>query len=541
MLSYKVAEKLFYIALIMTTKYTITIPILLAFLSLSLVFGALPANAQSAPSISGEAANVTGSHNATLSVFVNTNGSITSLEFKYWTGTVFKSKYYFGVSGSSRIEVGLINLFEGTTYSYQVFAKNSFGSVTGNTNTFITYGSNGSGNFGDTNNTNSTSGSGNSNSTSQGFPIVATNGPVSVSTTSAVINGTINPNGSLTNFWFEFGTAQSLGQMTTTQSIGNSNSGLLVTGNLSGLENGRTYYYRVTAQNAYGINRGEIRNFITGSGQNSSSTSSGSGGQVLGAVSGTGNGSGSQTSAGTTKTNTAKTTSSLGSTQTNSRPSFISLEYSLADNGALVVVADDIKPKPGEEFSHTVVYKNDGTASFNESTLKVIVPVEAEYISASVEPVRISGNVVELNLGHISPGSNGSIVIVSKVKETTKSGANMIFTSVLGYKDRLGTQLATTSYLTIMVGDLDSSSSASLLGFLSGSATIWLVVLGLIVMISLAVYKLISIRKNGKSDEEDIFGLSNIPPTFEKVDVSMRRPNFVGAPMGKPDVFRPIK
>ena len=72
MLSYKVAEKLFYIALIMTTKYTITIPILLAFLSLSLVFGALPANAQSAPSISGEAANVTGSHNATLSVFVNT-------------------------------------------------------------------------------------------------------------------------------------------------------------------------------------------------------------------------------------------------------------------------------------------------------------------------------------------------------------------------------------------------------------------------------------------------------------------------------------
>src|SRR3989344_864640 len=539
MLSYKVAEKLFYIALIMTTKYTITIPILLAFLSLSLVFGALPANAQSAPSISGEAANVTGSHNATLSVFVNTNGSITSLEFKYWTGTVFKSKYYFGVSGSSRIEVGLINLFEGTTYSYQVFAKNSFGSVTGNTNTFITYGSNGSGNFGDTNNTNSTSGSGNSNSTSQGFPIVATNGPVSVSTTSAVINGTINPNGSLTNFWFEFGTAQSLGQMTTTQSIGNSNSGLLVTGNLSGLENGRTYYYRVTAQNAYGINRGEIRNFITGSGQNSSSTSSGSGGQVLGAVSGTGNGSGSQTSAGTTKTNTAKTTSSLGSTQTNSRPSFISLEYSLADNGALVVVADDIKPKPGEEFSHTVVYKNDGTASFNESTLKVIVPVEAEYISASVEPIRISGNVVEFNLGHISPGSKGSIIIVSKVKGTTKSGANMIFTSVLGYKDRLGTQLATTSYLTIMVGDLDSSSSASLLGFLSGSATIWLVVLGLIVMISLAVYKLISIRKNGKSDEEDIFGLSNIPPTFEKFDVSMRRPNFVGAPMGKPDVFRP--
>ena len=131
MVSYKVAEKLFYITLTMFIKYTILTPILLAFLSLSLVFGALPAHAQGAPSLSGESANVAGSRNATLSVFVNSNGGTTELHFKYWTGSIFKEKIYFGVSGTSRVEVGLINLLEGTTYSYQVFARNSYGSTTG--------------------------------------------------------------------------------------------------------------------------------------------------------------------------------------------------------------------------------------------------------------------------------------------------------------------------------------------------------------------------------------------------------------------------
>lgn len=507
-------------------------------LSIALLASSLgfTANAASAPTLGDQSATVTGSHNASLSIFVNPNGGSTVLHFQYWTGSNFKERLYMGVTGTSsvRIEVGLINLLEGSNYSYKVVAENSYGTVTGSTGTFTTMGgqssagstSSTSNNNSSNNNSNNTSNSSTyNNSGTAGLPSVTTNGPVSVSASSAVINGSVNSNGNATNFWFELGTTTSLGQTTTTQYVGNDYSWQLVTGNLSNLQNNTTYYYRVAAQNNYGINRGEIRSFITGQ---TSGTGTGTGqssnGQVLGAVSGSGTGSSSsssKTSSGTSGTSTATKSGSTTKTAAGSRPSFISLEYSLDANGALVSVASNLKPKPGEEFSYTIISKNDTQYSFNEATLKVILPTEVDYINSNADPLRISGTMIEFDLGTIAPMSQTATVITVKVKETAKPGTSMIFTSVLGYKDRTGTQLATTSYLTVKVGQDGSGislSAFSLGSLVSSTGVLVLIALVFLSLMALLTYKLLKMR-NGKSknkkSEEDIF--TEVPPTFEPV------------------------
>jgi len=289
-----------------------------------------------------------------------------------------------------------------------------------------------------------------------------------------------------------------------------------VTGNITGLSLNTTYYYRVAAQNNFGTDFGDTLSFTTSSSGTGTGTVSGTGSttnQAHGSVLGVATTSGSGSTSGTTGTKASDTK--------NTRPSFISLEYSLNNGGALVVTSDDLKANPGDEFSYTVVYKNDTPYPYNEAVLKVIIPVEASYLNADREPTKISANTVEFSLGNIQPASQGTITIVSKVKETTKSGANLIFTSVLGYKDRFGVQLATTSYLTVRVGQggQGTSLSAFSLGSLIGSTGIFiLVIFAVIVLVAIFIYKLIKIRngKNGKKDSDDLANF-DIPSTFEPI------------------------
>lgn len=502
------------------------------------------ANAQTAPSVTTGGAAFIAPRNVYLNATVNPNGSYTNIWFQIDTvqPPTGVRGYQGAGSGTSAINLraGIINLRLDTTYYYRAVGQNSTGLVYGEIRSFRTGpdGSaiSGTGTSGNNTSSGSTSGStftansnyyssysgssGNSSGASLA-PSVTTNGPVSVSANSAAINGSVNPNNAYTTYWFEFGLSQVFGQKTSIESAGAGNIWQLVTSNLSGLETGKTYYYRIVAQNIQGISLGEVKSFTTGANQTSqvvAQTNQNSGGQVLGLATTSGNGS-----RVTTVSRTA--TPSRPQTQSNPRPSFISLEYSLADNGALVFVANDAKPKQGEEFTYTVVYKNDSQYSFNEANLKIIIPSEADYLGADIEPNRISGSVVEFELDNIAPGGRGTVSVTVKIKETVKTGVSIIFTSVLGYKDRFGTQLATTSYLTVRAGEAGSSEASSpLLGSLGNiSGILWLAVIGLIVLIGLLAFWLVKIRngKNKKAEEKDIFGMGVVPPTFQPVDKSI--------------------
>ena len=168
-----------------------------------------------------------------------------------------------------------------------------------------------------------------------------------------------------------------------------------------------------------------------------------------------------------------------------SRPSFISLEYSLEKSDALVVVSDNLTPKPGEEFSYSITYKNENPSMFKNASLKIILPSEVEYAYANREVSKVSGNTIEVVLGDIDPDDSGTVVITVLVKDDAQAGFNMVFTAVLRYSDSHETQLATTSYLTARVGQIQDNLSAFSIGSLLGAiSTIWLVAFGLLVLMS---------------------------------------------------------
>ncbi|HXT14923.1 MAG TPA: Ig-like domain-containing protein [Gemmatimonadaceae bacterium] len=94
-------------------------------------------------------------------------------------------------------------------------------------------------------------------------PTATTNDATSVSTTSATLQGTVNPNGSTSTVWFEWGTSTT--SLTATGT--GTNPATTVTNwteNLTNLQPSTTYTYRIVAQNAGGITRGAFKTFTTG-------------------------------------------------------------------------------------------------------------------------------------------------------------------------------------------------------------------------------------------------------------------------------------
>jgi phosphodiesterase/alkaline phosphatase D-like protein len=91
-----------------------------------------------------------------------------------------------------------------------------------------------------------------------------TNPATSVTSTSATLNGTINPNGLSTTVQFDYGTTTSYGNsVTASQSPVTGSSNVSVTANLSGLTSNTLYHYRVEATNTTGTTYGPDSTFTT--------------------------------------------------------------------------------------------------------------------------------------------------------------------------------------------------------------------------------------------------------------------------------------
>lgn len=79
----------------------------------------------------------------------------------------------------------------------------------------------------------------------------ATTGPATgVTQTTATLNGTVNPNGSTTNYQFQYGTTTSYGRTSSTASAGGGTAPVAAARNVSALAPGTLYHYRILATNA---------------------------------------------------------------------------------------------------------------------------------------------------------------------------------------------------------------------------------------------------------------------------------------------------
>ena len=92
--------------------------------------------------------------------------------------------------------------------------------------------------------------------------VVSTNSATNVTSSSATLNGTVNPNGLTTSVHFEYGLTTSYGFTTTSHNYSGGTT-QNVSANISGLSPNTTYHFRLVATNSGGTRYGGDRTFST--------------------------------------------------------------------------------------------------------------------------------------------------------------------------------------------------------------------------------------------------------------------------------------
>jgi hypothetical protein len=176
---------------------------------------------------------------ATATGTVNPNGQATTWYVEYGTSTSYGTKTANVSAGSgtanTAVSASLTGLTAGTTYHYRVVATNASGTARGSDGIFTT----------------------------SAGPIAVTGSATNVTTTSATLNGTVDPNGRATTWYFEYGTSTSYGSKTAEKSAGSGTSTAGVAAPASALTRGRLYHYRLVATSDAGTSRGPDETFST--------------------------------------------------------------------------------------------------------------------------------------------------------------------------------------------------------------------------------------------------------------------------------------
>ncbi|MFA7201528.1 MAG: fibronectin type III domain-containing protein [Candidatus Paceibacterota bacterium] len=208
------------------------------------------------PSVSTQAASATSISGAQLHGQINANNLATTYWFEYGTDQTLGSRTAVQGAGTGSqtndVSTSISGLSANTTYYFRAVAQNSKGRTYGNVMSFIT-----------------TTGGGDTTTA----PIAQTIAADTITSTSARLNGSVNPGSLTTTYWFEYGTDQTLGSRSATQST-NGSVVQAISGSISGLVANTTYYFRAVAQNSKGTSYGSILNFSTtnGNGGNSKPT-----------------------------------------------------------------------------------------------------------------------------------------------------------------------------------------------------------------------------------------------------------------------------
>jgi hypothetical protein len=133
------------------------------------------------------------------------------------------------------VSADLSGLSSGTTYHYRIVATNGAGTDRGADAVFTT----------------------------SVPPVAATGGASSIGPTNATLNGTVDPNGRDTTYYFEYGTTSSYGTKTSSKGAGSSTSPQSESASITGLQAGRTYHFRLVASSDAGTSTGKDATFVT--------------------------------------------------------------------------------------------------------------------------------------------------------------------------------------------------------------------------------------------------------------------------------------
>jgi hypothetical protein len=191
----------------------------------------------SAPSASTGSVDQTTNTATVLTGSVNPAGADTTYDFQYGTSPNYGATTPSTNAGSGTSDVGitvsLSSLTPGATYHYRLVAKNSLGTDYGQDATFTT----------------------------NAAPVATTGSATALSATSESLAGTVNPNGTDTTYYFEWGTSAALGNKTVVTDSGAGASTASVTSTITGLKPGTTYDFALVATSALGTSTGTTTTF----------------------------------------------------------------------------------------------------------------------------------------------------------------------------------------------------------------------------------------------------------------------------------------
>ena len=187
--------------------------------------------------ITNPATNVA-SFSATLNGSVDPHGLTTNVHFQYGTTTSYGlTTAIQSKTGNAyqNVAANISGLTASTTYHFRIVATNSAGTRYGADRTFTTL-------------------------SATGPPVVITNPATNVTSSSATLNGSVDPHGLTTNVHFQYGTTTSYGHTTANQTkTGNAYQN--VAANISGLSASTTYHFRIVGTNTSGTTYGSDRTF----------------------------------------------------------------------------------------------------------------------------------------------------------------------------------------------------------------------------------------------------------------------------------------
>ena len=208
---------------------------------------ALAAGATPAPPTvaTAPATNVSGS-GATLNGSVNPNGQQTNYAFQWGptAGYGHETPLTSAGSGSSSgsVSAALSGLASGSTYHYRIIAINDSGTSVGSDQSFTIGG----------------------NPPAPSTPPTASTGSATnVGQSGATVNGTVNPGGQATSYYFEYGPTANYGFETAATSGGSGVTDEPVSANLAELASSTTYHYRLVAVSPGGTALGSDQTFTT--------------------------------------------------------------------------------------------------------------------------------------------------------------------------------------------------------------------------------------------------------------------------------------
>jgi autotransporter-associated beta strand protein len=181
---------------------------------------------------------------------VDPKGTATSVHFEYGEtpayGQTTTVQAIPASDGVFDIEFTVTGLTPGTTYHYRLVGTSTAGNAFGEDVAFIA----GQASLG--------------TGIPTAVPDAVTLDALSVTGSSALLQGWANPQGGTTFVSFEYGLTDAYGNATTARGIGSGTDAATVIQQISGLQAGVTYHFRLVATNSLGKSYGEDRTFSTG-------------------------------------------------------------------------------------------------------------------------------------------------------------------------------------------------------------------------------------------------------------------------------------